>query len=385
MSKLVPAEVFPPGEFIKEEIDARGWNQNDLAEILGRAPRDVSEIINGKRAITPATAKVLADAFGTSAELWMNLESSYQLAKIKPANDTVARKAKLFEKMPLREMIRRHWIENSENIEVLEKRALDFFNINSIEDEPVFLSHAARKSTSYKEDASQYQTAWLFRAKELAETVSAKKFTEKTFKDGLDKLKNVFFNVEDIRLVPHILSESGIRFLVVEHLPTTKIDGVCFWLNKFSPVVALSLRFDRVDNFWFTLLHELCHVKNKDGLNGDVSIDIDLVGEHAQPFNEKPNVEKGADTFAIEFPMSKADIEDFIARTRPLYSRKKIQGFSARVGVHPGIVVGQLQHRKEISYAQHRSMLEKIRNIITSTALTDGWGNSPNLYIGQER
>ncbi|MGA9111331.1 MAG: helix-turn-helix domain-containing protein, partial [Smithella sp.] len=64
------AEVFPPGEFIKEELEARNWSQTELAEIIGRQPNVISELIMGKRSITPETANALGDAFGTSAQYW---------------------------------------------------------------------------------------------------------------------------------------------------------------------------------------------------------------------------------------------------------------------------------------------------------------------------
>ena len=70
---------FPPGEFIKEELDARGWTQDDFAEILGRQRSVVSAIVNGKRTLSPEIAKDLGAAFGTSAQLWMNLETAYRL------------------------------------------------------------------------------------------------------------------------------------------------------------------------------------------------------------------------------------------------------------------------------------------------------------------
>jgi HTH-type transcriptional regulator/antitoxin HigA len=91
MSVRVPAEVFPPGDFLREELEAREWTQQELADILDRPPRLVNEIISGRRAITPETARGFAEAFGTSAEFWMNLESRYQLSKIKLPNDNVAR------------------------------------------------------------------------------------------------------------------------------------------------------------------------------------------------------------------------------------------------------------------------------------------------------
>ena len=74
-----PAEVFPPGDFLREELDARGWSQSDLARILGRPLQSINMIINGKKSITAATAKALGLALGTGPELWMNLESAYQL------------------------------------------------------------------------------------------------------------------------------------------------------------------------------------------------------------------------------------------------------------------------------------------------------------------
>src|SRR5574338_206943 len=102
MNARIPAEVFPPGEFLREELEAREWSQQELADILERPARLVSELISAKRAITPETARGLADAFGTSAEYWMNLESQYQLSKVKVANDHVARKARLYSKFPVR-------------------------------------------------------------------------------------------------------------------------------------------------------------------------------------------------------------------------------------------------------------------------------------------
>ena len=80
----VPAEVFPPGEFIREELDARGWTQGDLAQIMDRPLRLVNELIAGKKQITPETANGLAEAFGDHDPLyWMNLDSAFRLANSK--------------------------------------------------------------------------------------------------------------------------------------------------------------------------------------------------------------------------------------------------------------------------------------------------------------
>jgi len=92
-----PAEVFPPGEFIREELEARGWTQGDLAAVLGRPVSAINEIINGKKRITAETAKALAAAFGTSAQVWMNLENTFRLAKAGPPDPEISRRAKKLE------------------------------------------------------------------------------------------------------------------------------------------------------------------------------------------------------------------------------------------------------------------------------------------------
>lgn len=78
---FIPAEVFPPGDFLKEELEARGWSQTDFADILGRPRKTINEIILGKRSITPDMARALAEGLGTSARIWLNLETDYQLYK----------------------------------------------------------------------------------------------------------------------------------------------------------------------------------------------------------------------------------------------------------------------------------------------------------------
>ena len=86
--------MFPPGDFNREELVARGWTQRDLAEILGRPTQAVNAIVNGKKEITPETAMALGAAFGSSSEFWLNLESAYRLAKVGPADAAIAVRAR---------------------------------------------------------------------------------------------------------------------------------------------------------------------------------------------------------------------------------------------------------------------------------------------------
>src|ERR1700681_2895250 len=112
MPPRIPAEVFPPGEFIREELDARGWTQGDLAQIMDRPLQAVNELISGKKQITPETAMGLAKAFGDDDALyWMNLDNVYRLSHATPPDETVERRAKLYTLFPVRELIKRNWVE----------------------------------------------------------------------------------------------------------------------------------------------------------------------------------------------------------------------------------------------------------------------------------
>ena len=88
------AQVFPPGDFIREELEARGWSQGDLAEIIGRPLQTVNAIINGKKAVTPRTAVELAAAFGTTPRFWVNLEATYRLALAGDPDPAIAERAR---------------------------------------------------------------------------------------------------------------------------------------------------------------------------------------------------------------------------------------------------------------------------------------------------
>ncbi len=370
MNERIPAESFLPGDLIKEELEERGWTQEDLAEILGRTTAGVNEIITGKRGITVDTAKGLGEALGTGAQFWLNMESAYRLSLERTRPESVSRKAFLYEIAPIRAMTKRNWIESSTNIEVLEQRLRDFFGALDLHQIPQ-LSYRTRKST---DELTSAQRAWLFRAKNLAMAVHAEPYSKSRLNIALKRLKEMETNAEDVRLIPKILADAGVRLLIIEPLPQSKIDGVSFWLNG-SPVIVLSIRYDRIDSFWHTLMHEIGHVKNGDGLKDNcIILDIDLFDDEQ---DDKP-YERAADKFAVDFLVPQDELSNFIARTQPMYSKSKILKFANRINVHPGIIVGQLHHLgKEqggIDYSHSREMLVKVRHIITRSATTDGYG-----------
>lgn len=370
MTTRMPAQVLPPGTFLKEELECHGWSQVELAEILARPPRLISEIISGKRAITPETAKGLEAALGTSAEFWMKLEAAYQLSKTRIEDSVVSRRAKLYGKFPVKELTRRAWVKPAKELGTLEANFCRFFNIDSIDESPTF-QHAAKKS-SYDDSAKMLQLAWLNRADQLAKTIEARAFSNTALKDATQALKRCLRHVEDVKDAATILAKAGVRLVVVEYLAGAKLDGACFWINKGkSPVVALSLRLDRIDNFWHTLFHELDHIMNGEGKETPIVdvLDIDDTGRAVLPAEERR-----ANASAADYCIDQAELKAWIEQTSRVSSRSSIIAFADKIAVHPGLVVGQLQHHGQIPYSFHRDLLEKVRAHVIATTPTDGFG-----------
>lgn len=96
-----PYRSIPPGEVLKDELDARRWTQGDFAKITDRPLQAINEILAGKKAITPETALLFSKALGTSPEFWLNLESAFRLDKLyldqqKPDHDVARRASGVF-------------------------------------------------------------------------------------------------------------------------------------------------------------------------------------------------------------------------------------------------------------------------------------------------
>jgi HTH-type transcriptional regulator / antitoxin HigA len=364
MKRRLPAQTLPPGNYVKEELEYRGWTQGDLAEVLGRPTRLVNEIIAGKRAITAETAQGLAIAFGTDAQLWMNFESQYQLSKIALKENAIQRKAKIYGRFPVREMQKRGWLGRVASLDETEAEIKRYFGIASIDDE-IEIAHAAKK-TSY-DRISREQIAWLVRAQQLAANLEVSKYSADRLPQLFAELRACVLIPSDAAKVPQILAKYGIRLVIVAPLPGSKIDAACTWFRG-QPLVALTLRYDKHDIFWHALLHELDHIEHGEGKT-EAIVDSNLLNDcsHGQAS------EKRANKHAANKLIPSNELEAFIARVQPFFSDASIVDFAKRMNVHPGIVVGQLQHHGLIPWSTFAGYKVRIRELITPSAKSDGF------------
>ena len=370
-----PASYRTPGQFLDALLRERDWTRQALAVVLDNSESLVSRVINDRQPITATMALSLEEVFGVPAVHFLNLQKSYDLEKARiTARPDPKRelRARLYGRFPINEMIKRRWIktEDIRDFAEVERGLTAFFGV-STPDEIEILPHAAKK-TAAGSDVTPVQLAWVYRVRSIAEEMLVKPFDPRFAETAIKKLAVLRRHPEELRNAPRILAECGVRFVIVETLTAAKIDGVCFWLNERSPVIGMSLRYDRVDNFWFVLRHELEHVRRKHGFEEAV-VDAELEGSNAGVDNVIEE-ERLANEAAANFCVPVAQMSAFIDRKAPFFAERDLLGFAKTLGVHPGLVAGQLQH-KTGRYDLFRKHLVGVRRFLDPSATVDGWGD----------
>ena len=370
------SEFRTPGQLVRALLEERGWTQQVLAIVLGVGPATVSKIVNDERPVDAEMAIALSEVFGQPAERFLGLQHDYDLAMarlVSRADPKRQARAELFSALPVNDMIKRGWIRvNSiRNVTAVETELAKFFGVENT-DEIDILPHAARK-TRVGEEVTPGQLAWLYRVKQIAEDQLVGRYSPASVNRAISEVETLLSAAEETRMVPRIMAENGIRFAVVETITSAKIDGVCFWLNDMAPVVGLSLRHDRIDNFFFVLRHELEHVKRRHGRDV-AAVDAELEGERAGVGPGIAEQERVANKAAADFCVQTKRLDKFVSVKAPFFAERDILGFANTLKIHPGIVAGQLQHRTG-RYDLFRNHLVKIRFIVTATAAHDGWGD----------
>lgn len=363
-----------PGCHLQAVVAARGWNQSDLAFILGCPVKGLSLIFSKKRGISPEMSKALGHALDLPRDYFASLQQAYDLARANDPNPAISLRAKMRSQYPIREMIKRGWLNGVDPIG-LENQLAQFFEVSDADEIP-YLAHSAKKSSYEEREIPPSQLAWLFRVRQLARSIAARPYSRDGLLSSVHRMIQLLASPEETRHVPRLLSECGVRFIMVEALPKSKIDGVAFWLDSRSPVIGLSSRYDRLDNFWFVLRHEIEHILQGHGQDTEM-VDAELDGEPIDQLSPKviSEEERIANSAAADFCVPIDKMESFVRRKHPFYYEKDIVAFSRVNSIHPALVVGQIQRRTG-RHDYLRSYQVKVRGFVAPNAIADGWGQT---------
>lgn len=365
-----------PGQYLRALLEDRGWSQRLLGIVLDVDETGVNKMVCDRRPITAETAVILGEVFDVDADEFLRRQKDFDLAKARfkvqpdPARE---HRARLFGTLPVSEMIKRGWIDADDirDVKAVEKELARFFGVERAEDIEI-LPHAAKK-THVEADVTPPQLAWIYRVKQIADETLVGPYSPVGVRAAVKKLDALLGAPEEARKVPRILAECGIRFVIVETVKSANIDGVCFWLDEKSPVIGMTLRYDRIDNFWFVLRHELEHVIRLHGQE-TIALDAELEGKSAGCGPSIPEQECVANKAAADFCVPQDKLQMFISRKEPVFAERDVLAFARMLDVHPGLIVGQIQ-RHTGRYNLHREYLAPVRSIVTRDSHVDGWGD----------
>ncbi len=249
-------------------------------------------------------------------------------------------------RLPIQKMKKAGWIDSESEA----KRMLD--EVAHLASSNGVLA-AARRGNS-NQDFTPEQLAWLIVAQRQAEkqTVVAQ-YDQTAARKLAESLAFLSASEEETIEVPQRLSEAGIRFVLLEQLPGSKIDGAAFCLEDGSPVVAMTIRYDRVDHFWYTLLHELAHI-----ITGHVQPGRPMLDDESLQRDED---EAEADRLAASWILP--GVSDALPT-----ELAQILRLAQRLQIAPGLIIGRQHYLHEatgrgIPYSKHRSLLHPIRHL----------------------
>ena len=162
--------------------------------------------------------------------------------------------------------------------------------------------------------------------------------------DFRTKVARLSWSEDGPQLAKELLAKHGIPLVIERHLPRTYLDGVALRLGDERPVIGLTLRYDRIDNFWSCLLHELAHVgRHKDNDSGGAFVD-DSTLRKIDGRREDPR-EAQADDWAEEALIPRTAWEASAVRDRP--TAMAVMNFANSLQVHPAIVAGKVRHERQ--------------------------------------
>lgn len=344
---FAPDWASPPGDTIADVLEERGWTQAELARRLGYTEKHVSQLINGKAAITEDTASRLERVLGSTAGFWLRKEATYrERLERQQFAQRCAGWVDWLDRLPIKELMAQGAVAKARLVEknkpALVEAGLRFFGVASPDEwESVYVSDLKaqyRRSRAEQSNLAAIAT-WLRLGEKRAEGWDAPKFDRARFEKALGEIRVLTTQPPEVfePQMKRLLRDAGVTLALVPAIPRAHVSGVARWLSPSRPLIQLSLYGKTNDRFWFTFFHEAAHIL----LHGTSAQDRKVVFLDDPDGGESENaLENEANRWAADFLIPPAD-----ARDLPLLKAKtSVLGFAKRLSIHPGIVVGRLQH-----------------------------------------
>ena len=337
-SKTVEIGYPDPVAAIRFRMDQAGLTARDLVPFIGSRSK-VSEVLSGKRAITMAMARALHQHLGITADTLLR-ELGASAHQVEWSID--------WAKFPLRAMSKAGLIPDvqriKDNAEELVTSLMRRAGVSAPNPAMLFRKNDDRRVNAKADDYALQAWCWQVMAR-ARERTPASSYAQGTITpDFLRTVAQLSVFEDGPNRARDLLFQHGIRFEVVPHLPKTYLDGAALLLDDGEPVIGLTLRYDRIDNFWFTLLHEMAHVGLHLEDGGEDTAFVDDLSLRDVNKGRGDVREEQADEMAEEALIPWEAWEDSPVRQGPTPMR--VMSLAQTLGVHPAIIAGRVRHEQ---------------------------------------
>ena len=341
---FAPDWVSPPGDTILDLLEERDWTQQQLADRLGYSLKHVNQLIKAKVPLTEDAAIRLQNVLGASVGFWLTREAQYrERVAVLDAAERQVSMVPWLERFPIKEMM---------DVGILAKRRVDakakpemvgellsFFGVatpDQWESQYGCMELAFRRSREDQADVAAI-SAWLRMGERFAEKLDGPAYDPACFKAALVQISGLTCQSpkEFQPRMQQLLHEAGVAFVLVPALPRTHVSGVARWLNAHRPLIQLSLYGKQNDRFWFSFFHEAAHILLHSQQKKSVFLD-----DPSKAVSSSKE-EKEANAWARDFLISPSDAATLAEIPK---TKAALSSVAQSIGVHPGIVVGRMQH-----------------------------------------
>jgi HTH-type transcriptional regulator / antitoxin HigA len=344
-----PDWASSPGETIADLLDERQLSLTDFAQRMGCTVHRAKELLRGRTEITSEVAHQLEDYLGASATFWLTREAQYRAAieSLPPELQTEGRR--WLKELPVKDMTRFHWIRPMDHPRDRLAECLRFFGVPTVEawretyrsllDSVVFRTSAAF--------ASQRGAvlAWLRQGAIQGESIDCQAWNVECFRNSLPRMRALTKRSKPASFLPdlrRLCAEAGVAVAIVRAPTGCRASGATYFLSEKKALLLLSFRYLSDDQFWFSFFHEAGHLL----LHGTKALFL-------EGFEVTSAQEQEANDFSAqvlvpaEFRVSLLNVR---LEPRPLIN------LARRLGISPGIVVGQIQYLGRLRPNQMNSL-----------------------------
>ena len=318
-------------------MDQTGMKPRDLAVFLGSRAK-VSEVLSGKRQLTMSMARALHQHLGIPAEVLLQEPGADFEA---PLDEFEPRK------FPLRAMVNAGWIPDVPDlVDRAEETVRDLMERAGGREAalaPLYRRNDDRRINAKADEYALKAWCWQVMAQANERQIAASYQPGTVTPEFLLDVAHLSPHEDGPVRARHFLNEHGIGLEFVSHLRRTYLDGAALMLSDGRPVIGMTLRYDRIDNFWFCLLHELAHVGRHMGRNcEDGFIDDHTLRGVKGPGAGSKEIE--ADEWAEEALIPTTLWEDSLVKDHP--TPMAVIDMAYELGIHPAIIAGRVRYQR---------------------------------------